>query len=56
MRIGIDGRSLTGPSRGVAVYLRQLLDAMAETHPGDERVLLGARARAAHAAAGLHGP
>ena len=40
MRIGIDGRSLTGPSRGVAVYLRQLLEAMAGTHPGDERVLL----------------
>ena len=40
VRIGIDGRSLTGPSRGVAVYLRELLEAMAQAHPGDERVLL----------------
>ena len=40
MRIGIDGRSLTGPSRGVAVYLRELLEAMADTGPGDERLLL----------------
>ncbi len=56
MRIGIDGRSLTGPSRGVAVYLRHLLEAMADTHPGDERVLLVPGRAAAHAAAGLHRP
>jgi glycosyltransferase involved in cell wall biosynthesis len=40
VRIGIDGRSLTGPGRGVAVYLRQLLEAMADSHREDERVLL----------------
>jgi glycosyltransferase involved in cell wall biosynthesis len=52
VKIGVDGRSLAGPARGVGHYTSALLAAWP---PGDELVVAGRRPRRAYAAGALVG-